>query len=440
MQNWETIKESGNYLSSRFLIKSRMMPEPTDYPWLKDNSKAAQFLANLIIGSSAQAYLITRSNGVWAYAGQLSEKAVHEIVQIINGNWDDQKNEELLRFVNLQSTTAEYLLYATWLINNMILALVFDYDTPFSAIRSQAISLMDTLLGKKSTTQPEQAAPSRLVEASNEAATRNEQTLTPASLSEILASSTDGEPVGEPQTELPQDSLGKDGGWRPIEEDFSIHGDEPPEVTLQVQLPEEIAEEPEIEAPQSEVYPEPVFTSPREVEEPKPVGISRPAEAESFAAPGVEAGGYRFKIETAGSVTFKPALYDYYPSYACLLIPRFNSHRLTGTLANRLAEWLPNTCIAFGWRLEYLAVRPEYLQWIVKIPSATSLDGFMNTIREQTSSKIFFEFTGLARENPSGDFWAPGYLIIGGSKPLAPEVVRDYITEIRQQQGITNFR
>jgi hypothetical protein len=134
-----------------------MNPEPTDFPWLKDDSKAAQFLAHLIIGSSAQAYLITRNGEVWAYAGQLSDRTVNEVVQIINENWDDQKNEELLRFVNLRSTTTEYLLYATKLIDNMILALVFDYDTPFSAIRSQALNLTDTMLGKKSLNQAEQA-------------------------------------------------------------------------------------------------------------------------------------------------------------------------------------------------------------------------------------------------------------------------------------------
>ena len=42
----------------------------------------------------------------------------------------------------------------------------------------------------------------------------------------------------------------------------------------------------------------------------------------------------------------------YHLTYACLLVPRFSSHFITGDLSERMDEWLPNVCIAFGWRLE----------------------------------------------------------------------------------------
>ena len=62
----------------------------------------------------------------------------------------------------------------------------------------------------------------------------------------------------------------------------------------------------------------------------------------------------------------------------------------------------------------------------------------MRVMRQQTSDKVFTEFPHLRKENPSGDFWAPGYLIMGGTKPHPSQLVKDYIKQIRQRQGIEN--
>ena len=125
----------------------------------------------------------------------------------------------------------------------------------------------------------------------------------------------------------------------------------------------------------------------------------------------------------------------YHLTYACLLVPRFSAHYLTGDLADQVGEWLPNICIAFGWRLEFLSVRPEYLQWVVNVQPNTSPGYLMRIMRQQTSEKIFTDFTRLKRENPSGDFWAPGYLIMGGTHPHPEQLVRDYNRQTRQRQG-----
>ncbi|HEY2982254.1 MAG TPA: hypothetical protein VGJ22_13800, partial [Anaerolineales bacterium] len=112
--------------------------ENSDMPWLQDVSKAAQYLTRLTLESSAQAALITHKNSLWAYAGGLSQNAGLEIAQTVSRNWDGQKSSDLLRFIRLESTKAEHMLYATRLAPDLILALVFDAETPFSTIRSQA--------------------------------------------------------------------------------------------------------------------------------------------------------------------------------------------------------------------------------------------------------------------------------------------------------------
>ena len=172
---------------------------------------------------------------------------------------------------------------------------------------------------------------------------------------------------------------------------------------------------------------------------PRPQTPIAPPAPRAGQAVGTEADATRLSptTEAARRITLEPITAGlYHLTYACLIVPRFSSHYLTGELANRLADWLPNICISFGWRLEYLAVRPEYVQWVVNVQPNTSPGYVMRTIREHTNERIYRDFTRVKKENPSGDFWAPGYLIMGGSQPHPPQLVRDYIRQIRQRQGL----
>jgi hypothetical protein len=108
-------------------------------------TKAAQHLTRLTLESSAQAALITRKNNLWAYAGQLSQDAAKELATTVTRHWDGQKGSDLLRFVRLEATRAEHMLYATRLADDVVLALVFDAETPFSTIRMQAGQLVNRL-------------------------------------------------------------------------------------------------------------------------------------------------------------------------------------------------------------------------------------------------------------------------------------------------------
>jgi REP element-mobilizing transposase RayT len=142
--------------------------------------------------------------------------------------------------------------------------------------------------------------------------------------------------------------------------------------------------------------------------------------------------------EVAHRILLEPASPDLVNlSYACLLIPRFEHHHLIGDASERLAEWVPNVCIAFGWRLEHMAVRPEYLQWVVRVPPSTAPGYIMRIIRQQTSERLFNEFPKFKADNIGGDFWAPGYLIMGSSQSHPQKLVRDFIRQTRDRQGIS---
>ena len=89
--------------------------------------------------------MITRRDNLWAYAGQLSQDAAKELAVTVTRHWDGQKGSDLLRFVRLEATKAEHMLYATRIADDVVLALVFDAETPFSTIRTQAGQLAHSL-------------------------------------------------------------------------------------------------------------------------------------------------------------------------------------------------------------------------------------------------------------------------------------------------------
>jgi REP element-mobilizing transposase RayT len=410
-------------------------------PWLSDPNKAAQHLTRLTLESSAQAALITRENSLWAYAGSLSQNAAKEVAQTVTRNWDGQKGSDLLRFIRLESTKAEHMLYATRLTTDTVLALVFDAETPFSTIRSQAGRLVTDLDNEAESQKQARPAPASV-------RADQDELLNIPPIKDILTNipTPNPEPATTHEFRLPRKreeykpSQDKDQEFDPNQTRIStslsnaavfkrdpspaIHLNKLPPATKQTKAPEPAAQS------QQTVFDQVDVTAPSRPKARPETPVARPAPGETDTtreSPTTEA-AKKLVVEptTAGL---------YHLTYACLLVPRFSAHYITGDLSDQISEWLPNICIAFGWRLEYLSVRPEYLQWVANVQPNTSPGYLMRIMRQQTSEKIFSEFPRMKKENPSGDFWAPGYLIMGGTQPHPQQLVRDYIRQTRQRQG-----
>lgn len=444
----------------------RDMAETANLLWLKDVSKAAQHLTQLTLESSAQAALITRENELWAYAGQLSREAAQELGQSIQRYWDKESESDLLRFVRLTSTEAQHMLYARKLSANMILALVFDAETPFSTIRSQAGKLVRTLSGNppeepeaasRPPAPPTQAAPGQLPMSFDGDEDEGMEDLPP--IAELLGDVPPPIPsrhAAPARISLPWDQpkpAGHSGGEkfdttplvstppnapRPVTGVFSRETSPAVPVNSMRSAPQAMDEtrvsqvsnietetDTETEIQNDEIPDEMQVTRAHDpqhdmetVIETRPQGIESVTEV-----------AHRILLEPAS-----PALVNL--TYACLLIPRFDTHHLVGDTAERLTEWVPQVCIAFGWRLEHLSVRPEYLQWVVRVPPSTAPGYIMRIIRQQSSDRLFAEFVRYKMDNPSGDFWAPGYMIMGSSQPLPQKLIRDFVRQTRQRQGL----
>lgn len=405
-------------------------------PWLSDPNKAAQHLTRLTLESSAQAALITRKSDLWAYAGGLSQNAAKEVAQTVTRNWDGQKGSDLLRFIRLESTKAEHMLYATRLTSDSVLALVFDAETPFSTIRSQASQLLNDFGSDAPQMQASaftQSQPGNVDEG-------DDYSNTPP-ISNILVDipTPNPEPLTTRDFNLPRK---KQEVFDPNEtrvadslSHASVFSRDPSPAVPRNQV-RSVAQtqksEPRAEA--RTAFDEVEVTAPSRSKPRPETPVSRPVPGENDVTregPTTEAARKLMPEPISAGL--------YHLTYACLLVPRFSSHYLTGDLSDRLGEWLPSICVAFGWRLEFLAVRPEYLQWVVNVQPNTSPGHLMRIMRQQTSEKIFGDFVRLKRENPSGDFWAPGYLIMGGSQPHPPQLVRDYIRQTRQRQGLDDL-
>lgn len=426
--------------------------------WLKDVSKAAQHLTRLTLESSAQAALITREKKLWAYAGQLSQNAANELANTVSRYWDGQKGSDLLRFVRLASTKAEHMLFATSMTTGVILALVFDAETPFSTIRGQANDLAHSLAigetGPVELVEPTSApkgGQAQVESDANEFAESSEELNIP-SIANILNDIPSPLPPARAGVSVPEMSAGEadnsasDLGFDPsaaathTSTPLSKKSNQDPSKESSPALPVRnfmTAEEPlNLQDSLTDIGEELAATLPSKSQPrqqatpaqelaPGELAVTRPHSITDVAGRGV--------IESASAGMAQL-------NFACLLAPRFTAHYLTGDLADSLSEWVPDICVAFGWRLEFLAVRPEYLQWVVNVEPNASPAYLMRIMRQQTSEKIFAYIPRIKRENPSGDFWAPGYLIMGGIQPHPSQLVKDFIKQTRQRQGISQPR
>lgn len=351
-------------------------------PWLSDVTKAAQHLTRLTLESSAQAALITLKNDLWAYAGGLSQNAAKEVAQTVSRNWDGQEGSDLLRFIRLESTKAEHMLYATRLTAETVLAFVFDAETPFSTIRAQASQLANNFGSEQIEShkspvpeqQPNIDIPSDLDEGDS---------LKIASISNILNNipSPNPEPASTRTLGLPRQKEKIDPNRPRISKPLSnapvFNGEEPPAVPLNnlvmtnqppVPVAADQPPEPALSADTQTSLDGVDVTAPSRPSQRPEIPVAKPVPGETDATRATPT------TEAARKLVVEPTTAGLYHliTYACLLVPRFSTHYLTGDLAENLSEWLPNICIAFGWRLEFLAVRPEYLQWVIDVPPTTS--------------------------------------------------------------------
>ncbi len=389
---------------------------------LQDVGLVAQHLTRLTLESAAQAALITHDHELFAYAGELPQPAAEELANAVAGFWATDGGSDLARFVRLDATGGEYMLYATSLGGDLVLSLVFDAQMPFSEIRAQAGRLARSLAGSQTQAQERARQTSQDAQAGSAAEDPTGELPVEPLLANVPSPSPSARPTGQ----------GSDVPSRPIADQRSV--DPHPEVS--VDPPDAAHERSPVEPPRRLDSPDldqKAVSSPDVAPAPASDPGSWELEYPSEAQVGEQVSPKRELMEPIALEPASPALHRI--TYACVLIPRMPQHYLTGDLSARLSALMNQVCLAFSWRLENMTIRPEYMQWIVSVTPEESPSRMIAKIRMLTSQSIFEESARFARENPSGDFWAAGYLLISRSQPLGVSDIQEFIRRTRTWQG-----
>jgi CheY-like chemotaxis protein len=317
--------------------------------WMKAKGQAAQYLTQLTLESSSEAAILIRASKLWAYAGELPQPAIEELLASLSHYWQEDSATDFARFVHLNSTDEDYMLYAKLLEGEFTLAMVFNVKLPFSRMRSKvsemAIALQSQIEGDATVVVEE-----KLI-------TMEEQTIS--------------------QGKSQQVSSRESGQLNPVQEIGSPNTS--PEISFDSPVNREALKEDE----------HPSLMSPR----------------------------------------FRELLYSF------ALIPRLPEHQLTADLAYQITKWIPQLCLAYACRLEYLRVEGQSLQWAVSVDPEIAPEPLVQTMERQLSQRIFDTFPSLMQDNPSGEFWAKTALILNGEQASAQSIL-NYIRETRARQGI----
>lgn len=113
------------------------------------------------------------------------------------------------------------------------------------------------------------------------------------------------------------------------------------------------------------------------------------------------------------------------------LVPRINAHFLLGELAQSLRRWLPKLCERYGWELDLLSVRPDYLKWTLGYFPECLTHDMLAVVRRWTSERIFRVFPALQMGDSTQDFWSPGYLVDTQNREFPTQVLISHVARDR---------
>ena len=406
-----------------------------------DYSRLNQRLSDLSAETTALAIIILRRKQLISHCGILPNTAIREMVDQINNfsitsalnlqkeappTFHKSGSGDMIRSLQLQSLQGKFLLYVIFLTKEMQLSLIYDQDTPFSHIRRQTVQLSHELM------EPQQSLPLAFHPSSLEASELEQTNIVQSSSAEtiyedlnqpaagtgVIQAATISSLMEEPSPEevIPPGYTGEQ-----IDTVLSSPSTSPDASSLDARIEYNRS----VQAGRID------FHDGFELEEeysgePLDFSLSETSKSEHTEA----------EFETNSIISV--GAYGNYITYSCLLIPRIPDHMLKGNLVSYLFKWMGQLCLAYGWRLEHLSIHSNHVQMVTGAPLATSPAFLVRTLRQKTSLYIFSQFPLLTNENPSGDFWAPGFFISGGKQTIQPHLIDRYIGEIREHQGVNS--
>jgi len=363
-------------------------------PWLKEPAQVEKYLEYLQQDHSAYATLLSIGNTPWTYSEQLTEEQAHGIVKILSEHDEGlQSKGALIRYIRLGGAGSDYLLYATPVIGDINLSMIYNLDTPFNVARRQTHKLSRLL---------KEEDPRKLV-------IKEEK---PIIEKLISVSQEEDKPL------LPSD-------WIPAP-DVKAEAKEPVIVS---------ASPPPMEEPERKSVKEPSVTTvpgtstiPNDwlPKQPKPAAHLPFLDQITTQSKTIR------EMEPINLIQQEPR---YYLPFTAILLPRFPNHRLAGSLAIQLETWLKELCVAWGWRVDNVEIRSEFLRFTFSLSPDIAPAQAVQNLANNLSSRILNAFPGFMKDLPAGQFWTKSYLLTAGSD-VGKDRLASFIESTRQEQGL----
>ena len=118
--------------------------------------------------------------------------------------------------------------------------------------------------------------------------------------------------------------------------------------------------------------------------------------------------------------------------YTCCFVPAASSLELNDEIAKISSTELQQICLSNGWKLEFVKIDAQYLQWAISVGQTVTVRDIILQVRSDLNKKILSVFKKQDL-NPPPNFWAGGYLLLHGLIPDPKEVIERYILLIRRQ-------
>jgi len=359
--------------------------------WLVEGSRATQMLHEAISDLDVQEALVLSRDSLLVHTGCMLPEAIEECSRILHRSWKSIGKTEVITPIQLETTRKDLLVHAIGLTVGIILALIYDAQTPYSIILSQTRHLTRFLKDPQlpGTEQPMLPRVSG-VPVSSGHVRRKAARPAPDHLQTYQQVTAALPPLKQVRKTTPPVSQRK----------------EPP-----ASFKPAIRSDPGLEIPSFELL------------NGKLIYPGGPEREQAADAP---AGKPRRRL---GAID--PRMIDVY--YACILVPRVKLHTLDGELAEFLRGELRRLFPAYGWRLEALQIDPAYLQWLAMVPPTIAPTDHVKTVRKRSSRLILANFDFGNENKLMHDFWAPGYLLGSGKNLFPREKIQEFIELNRQQ-------
>ena len=111
--------------------------------WLQIPETGGRKAEQILEATSAQSVLIIIKDQLIASAGSTEHGMVTNVTGFLSRYWKEEENSELARFMKLDGAGSEQFLYATKLVSNVVLVMIYPMNTTLQLVRRELRNVKD---------------------------------------------------------------------------------------------------------------------------------------------------------------------------------------------------------------------------------------------------------------------------------------------------------